>query len=101
MGEVELLRQEVAQLRAEVDRVDEWANGLFCVLLDALPLLLRRQPEVASRLAPMWRTASERFDEVSTATGQDDSFEETLERLESRKILYRTMALLKIWPEHG
>lgn len=99
MNEVDLLRQEVAQLRAEIDRVNEWSTGLFCVLHDVLPPLLREKPALAAALAPKWHLAAEQFDLASENTGQADSFEETADRLEARKMLYRLFAQLKLWPD--
>ena len=98
MSEIEQLRQEVAQLRVEVDRVDEWANGLFWVLHDVLPWLLRRDPEMAAALAQQWREAAQHFAEVSAEEGQAASFDETAERLEARKMLYRLFDVLRLWP---
>lgn len=98
MSEIEQLRQEVAQLRAEIDRVDDWANGLLHVLIDVLPLLLKQHPDVAAKIAPMWEGAARKFYSVTTETGQAESFSETVELLESKKMLYETFALLGVWP---
>lgn len=52
----------VAPLREELDKVDDWAGGLFVVFLNVLPHLLRTQPELAAKLEPQWRKAAQRFD---------------------------------------
>lgn len=93
------LRREIEQLRAEIDRVDEWSTGVFQVLSDVLQPLLRLHPEVAAEIAPQWHRASERFDEVDANTGQLDNMDETVERLEARKMLYRMFDLLGLWPQ--
>lgn len=98
MGEIELLRQEVAQLRAEVDRVDEWSNGLYLALHDVLLPLVRRDPDLAAVLAACWKPVSERFDAVSNNPGQADSFDDTADSMEARKMLYRMFAQLGLWP---
>ncbi len=98
MNEVELLRQEVAQLRAEIDRVDEWAVGVFEALNDVLVPLLRGNQALARTLAPQWHKAANQFDAVAAESGQAQSFEETAERFEARKILYRRFDVLKLWP---
>jgi len=98
MGEIESLRAEVAQLRIDLDRQDEWMNGLFLVLADVLPPLLRQQPAVAAVLAPMWRNADGRFAEEEANPGQAECFDETAERLEPRKLLYRRIDVLGLWP---
>lgn len=98
MGETELLRAELAQLRRELERQDDWMDGLFLVLIDLIPPLLRQQPELAATLAPMWHKAAERFAEVEATPGQSECFQETAERLEPRKLLYRNIAVLGLWP---
>ena len=35
--EVAVLREQVSRLRQEVDATDDWANGLFQVLVTVLP----------------------------------------------------------------
>ncbi|MCK9987424.1 MAG: hypothetical protein AzoDbin1_03896 [Azoarcus sp.] len=95
------LRQEIGQLRVELDRLDDWANGVFVALTDALPPLLRANPEAAAYLAPMWRKAAERFDQLQAHTGQAEDFHETAELLEARKMLYRQFDRLGLWPRHG
>ena len=98
MNEVEQLRQEVAQLRAEIDKVDDWANGVLHALIDVLPLLLKKHPDVAATVAPMWKNAARKFSEVTMKTGQAESFSETADLLEPKKMLYEMFALLGVWP---
>lgn len=86
----------VEPLRAEINKVDDWANGLFLVLNDLLPFLLRTHPELASELAPRWRTAAESFDRIQE--GQAAEPDEPLELLEARKMLFRMNDLFKLWP---
>ena len=97
------LRQEIAQLRAEIDRVDNWANGIFLVLQEVLPPLLKKNPEIASHLRDSWRAAAEKLDDLERGVEQRDDPEEaeSLESLEVRKILYRTLDLLGVWPKPG
>lgn len=95
------LRQEIAQLRAEVNRVDDWANGIFSILQEVLPLLLRKNPDIAALLEDSWRAAAERFDLIAPPTEQqvDLAQPEPLEFLESKKILYQQLDLLGVWPK--
>ena len=95
------LRQEIEQLRAEIDRVDEWSTGVFQVLTDVLQPLLRLHPDVAAEIAPQWRRASDRFDAVESNAGQLDDVDETVERLEARKMLYRLFDSIGLWPQPG
>ncbi|MCO1336767.1 hypothetical protein MO867_20785 [Microbulbifer sp. OS29] len=82
----QLIRAETEQLRAELDAVDEWANGLFLALKDVLTPLLKRHPEVAAELAPRWQKVVEEFHRTEGG------------RLEARKMLYSQLALVSVWP---
>lgn len=97
-----LLEQEieraVAPLRQELDQLDDWANGVFAALTDVLPLLLRKHPDIAADLEPMWRHASERWQRLQQPQAQADDFHETEHLLEARKMLYRQLAVLGAWP---
>ena len=96
----EELRQEVARLRAEVDRLDDRANGVLVALTDALLPLLKANPEAATYLEPTWRAAAERFEQVEANSGQAEDFHETAELLEARKMLYRQFQRLGLWRGH-
>ena len=87
----------VEPLRAEINKVDDWANGLYAVLLDVLPGLLKANPALARELEPDWRTAAESFDLIDLQ-GQPAQPDEPLEFLEARKMLYRMFVALKLWP---
>lgn len=92
----DLIRDETEPLRAELERVDDWANGIFVALQEALIPLLMTHPELAEHLAPVWRAAEERYDR--SAHGQAEDIDEPLERLDPRKMLYRQLAQLGVWP---
>ena len=91
----------VAPLREELDKVDDWAGGLFVVFTNVLPHLLRTQPELAARLAPQWRKAAQRFDALQARGAQRTKDGESLEMLEARKMLYRIFAVMELWPEQA
>ena len=88
----------VAPLREELDKVDDWAGGLFVVLLNVLPHLLRTQPELAAKLEPQWRKAAQRFDALQARGARHTRDGESLETLEARKMLYRIFAVMELWP---
>lgn len=96
-----LLQQEieraVAPLRRELDQLDDWANGVFVALEDALVPLLRAHPDVARQLAPLWQQAAQRHEQLERSAGQADDYHETVGLLEPRKMLYRRLALLGVW----
>lgn len=91
-------QQEAARLREEIDKVDDWANGVYAALRDVLLVLLRSQPDMAGSLAPVWREASERWEAVTRQTGQAEKFHEKAELLEARKMLYRQLVALGLFP---
>lgn len=95
------LRREVEQLRAEIDRVDDWANGVFAVVQDLTLLLLRTHPELLAELEPPWREAAENYDKVKAGQKIPADEAEQLEQLEARKILYRMAEQLQLWPKRG
>lgn len=86
----------VEPLKAEINQVDDWANGVFVVLMDVLPYLLKTFPELARTVAPQWNAAALDFDRIAVH-GHPAKPDEPLEFLEARKMLYRTLALLGVW----
>lgn len=95
---VERLEQELNDLRLEVDRNDDWANGLFAVLVEALPPLLRANPEMARQLGATWRNRADEYEALRSTPGQADDFHDTAEKLEAAKMLYRQFDVLGLWP---
>lgn len=91
------LRQEIAELRARVEAVDDWAAGVHKVLVDVLPFLLRGHPEV-EKVHQLLQRADLRYEEL---TGNPASAREPGENAglyESAKILNRLFGLLGVWP---
>ncbi len=87
-----------ASVRADLDRHEEWTNGLFVVLINVLPFLLRQHPDLAQQLESQWRGAAERFEQFDV-TEERNAEGETAELLEARKMLYRMLTLLQVWPQ--
>ena len=85
-----------ATLRAEINKVDDWANGVFMALKDALLPLLKDHPATACDIAPQWRKAAEQFEQIEQGSPPADP-DETLELLEARKMLYRIFEVLGLW----
>lgn len=85
-----------ATLRVEINKVDDWANGVFVALKDVLLPLLKDHPETACDVGPQWRKAAEQFERIDQGNPLADP-DETLEFLEARKMLYRIFELLGLW----
>lgn len=85
-----------ATLRAEINKVDDWANGVFVALKDVLLPLLNDHPDAACEVGPQWRKAAEQFERIEQGNPTADP-DETLELLEARKMLYRVFELLGLW----
>lgn len=97
MNEVESLRQEVAELRQQIDGVDDWANGIQQVLVGVLPFLLRGHPE-AGKVEELLRNCSDRYDRLLEQPELAESLQDSPEMLEAGKILYWQLAILGVWP---
>ena len=77
-----------ATLRREIDKVDDWANGIFAALRDVLQHQLRESPALASALAKDWGPAARAFDRIEVR-GLPPAPDEPLEFLEARKMYFR------------
>ena len=77
-----------AILRAEIIKVDEWANGIFAALRDVLGHQLRKSPELANDLATCWSEVAQDFDRIHVQ-GEAPRPHENLEYLEARKMLFK------------
>lgn len=87
----EQIRREVAaataELRQKLDQQDEWMNGLFLALEDLMQALLRANPEMVEPAIADWQKAAEHYELASQGLYPDES----PERLEPRKMLYRML----------
>lgn len=90
----------IETLRDEINMLDDWANGLYLVVVDVNPFLLSEHPSLAAELAPRWGKAASDFDSVDVG-GQAAQPEAPLELLESRKMLYRMFHAMKLWPKQA
>ncbi|PAU86310.1 hypothetical protein CK507_15820 [Pseudomonas sp. WN033] len=90
------LRQELADLRVKLDQADEWANGLYMALDDLVQILLKQNPALAIPLADRWRPVADCYAQLERGEVPVDSDGEPkdvgpMQRLEARKILFRTL----------
>lgn len=84
------LHKQINELKAEINRVDDWANGIFTLLVQILPLLLKEHPDVMAKVVPMLR--SDDVDYQKACQGLPT--EQTLEFLEARAKFYQILSLL-------
>lgn len=89
-----------AVLREEINKVDDWANGIFAAFRDVLAHQLRESPELAAALAKKWSCVSKDFDRIDVQ-GKPAKAHEPLEFLEARKMLYRVFVSLGAMPKSG
>ena len=86
-----------AVLREEINKVDDWANGIFAALRDVLELQMRDSPAIAKELAQNWSEVALDYDRI-IKQGQPAKADEPLELLEARKMLYRFFQVLGVMP---
>lgn len=90
-------RQEIAELRAKIEELDDWANGIHMALVDVLPFLLRGHPE-AAKVEGLLKASAQRYEELLAHPERAEDAHEKATLYESRKNLYRQLALLGAWP---
>lgn len=89
-----------AVLREEINKVDDWANGIYAALRDVLAYQLRQSPELGKALAKNWSRAASDFDRIHVH-GLPARKDEPLEFLEARKMFYRVFSHLGTMPKVG
>ncbi len=89
-----------AVLREEINKVDDWANGIYAALRDVLMHQLRESPELGKTLAKNWSRAARDFDRIHVQ-GLPAKQHEPLEFLEARKMFYRVFTHLGAMPKVG
>lgn len=90
-------RQEIGRLRAEIDAANDWATGLFQLLHQVLPHLLRNHPNV-EKIQNSLQFADDRYEELLAHPERAEDGE-TAGQHEAGKMLYRQLAVLGVWPD--
>lgn len=90
--------RSAAILRAEINKVDDWANGIFAALRDALGNVLGDAPAIGRALAKDWGKAAQDFDGIMAGGTPTHNRGESLEQLEARALLYRFYVRLGMMP---
>lgn len=91
------LRQEIAELRAKIEAVDDWAAGVHRVLLDVLPHLLRGHPEV-EKVHQAMLFSDQQYEALTANPASSEGSGLTAGLYEPSKILNRMFAGLGVWP---
>jgi hypothetical protein len=91
------LRQEIERLRAEIDAADDWANGIFQMLVQVLPLLVRDHPNV-TKIQHLLEASDARYEELLAHPERAEEGEPAGLH-EAGKMMYRQMAALGVWPD--
>ncbi|WP_042419608.1 hypothetical protein [Comamonas aquatica] len=86
-----------AVLREEVNKVDDWANGVFAALRDVLMYQFKQNPKLVQAVMGQWALAAEKFNQAEDY-GVVLPEGETLEFLEARKMLYEFSVALGSMP---
>lgn len=88
-----------ATLRQEINKVDDWANGIFAALRDALGhLLSEARPIVGDGLGRDWAGASQDLARLLDSKPAINHPSESMEQLEARAMLYDFYARLGLMP---
>ena len=90
-----------AVLREEINKVDDWANGIFAALRDALGNQLGDAPSIGRALARDWGKAAQDFDSIMAGGKAAHHAGESLEQLEARALLYGFYVRLGMMPKAG
>jgi len=96
MGDPEI-RQELQQLRQQLQDAERWANGVFLALEMVLPHLLRDHPQAAA-LGDQLHAMAERYELLLRHPEQQTDEADLAGHYEPAKMLYWQMALLGVWP---
>ena len=92
------LQSEIDALRAELKQTDDWATGVFLTLDQLLPFLLRGHPEIA-KIERLLKRSERRFEELVEHPERAEDADETAEKYEAAKMLYRSFQLQGVWPD--
>lgn len=71
----------------DVDKVDDWANGIWHALMDLLCVMADTHPEVLVQLEDKWRECSDNY----LAAKTKNYVTQDARMLEARKMLYQML----------
>lgn len=91
------LVHEVAELRARIEEVDDFAGSLLAALFAVLPALLKGHPQAAA-VEALLRDQAERFAELTQHPERESADMGTAGSYEAGKVLYGVLAVSGTWP---
>lgn len=90
------IQQAQQPLLDKIDAADEWAQGVYLLLEQILPPLLRGHPE-AETIQRNLQRHDDRYEELQAHPERGEEGE-TAGQYEAAKMLNRRLALLGVWP---
>ena len=90
----------VAPLQDEINKLEDYACGIYGVLHNLMPPLLKANPSLASELLPYWQGAAARHEQLENGTRVPE-IGESVEILEARKDLFSHLDKLGVWRGAG
>lgn len=89
-------QQALLALQAEMQATDDWANGVFQLLHQVLPHLLRGHPNV-EKIQNSLQFSDARYEELLLHPERAEEGE-TAGQYEAGKMMHRQLAILGVWP---
>lgn len=90
------IQQAQQPLLDKIDAVDDWAQGIYLLLEQILPPLLRGHPE-AEQIQALLQRLDDRYETLLAHPHRAEE-DETAGQYEPGKMLHRHLAMLGVWP---
>jgi len=87
-------RQALLAIQADAQASDAWANGIFLMLVQVMPLLLRDHPNV-SKIQYLLKAADDRYEELLAHPERAEEGE-TAGQHEAGKMMHRQLSILGV-----
>jgi hypothetical protein len=92
------MQAQLTRLQQQIEETDQWATGVFLALQAVLPFLLRDHPQV-NKMQALLAGMDRRYEELLAHPECAENKDETAGNYEAPKMLYRQLALLRVWPD--
>lgn len=91
------IAEQIEPLKKEIQENEHFMYGILTTLMELMPPLLKSNPELAQKLEPRFRYHAQKF--ANLQSGQSDEFDDTPDRHEPAKMLYKYLELLDTWKQ--